>query len=114
MNGKLFLGIIWFLIGHIAVFLQLNSQFKWDWAKDNSLILAILGVPISFCYIWATKYAVEGFGGLLWPARFTGFGIGMVVYAFGVSILFSQGITPKTIVSLTLATLLICIQVLWK
>ena len=32
----------------------------------------------------------------------------------GVSYLFKQGITAKTIVSLCLAFLLVCIQVLWK
>jgi len=114
MNIRLLIGIFWFFIGHIAVFLQLNSQFKWDWAKENSLILAIFGVPISFCYIWATRYTIDGLGGVFWPARFIGFGIGMIIYAIGVSVLFNQGMTPKTVISLILATLLICIQVLWK
>jgi len=114
MNGKLLLGLMWFVLGHIAVFFQLNSQFKWDWAKENTIILALTGVPISFLYIWATKYTVEGLGGLLWPARFIGFSIGMIVYAMGVSYFFNQGMTPKTLVSLTLAVLLVCIQVLWK
>ena len=65
-------------------------------------------------YIWGTKYTVAGFGGLLWPTRFVGFSIGITVYALGVSLLFKQGITPKTLVSLSLAFLLVCIQVLWK
>ena len=82
--------------------------------KENTIILALTGVPISFLYIWATKYTVEGLGGLLWPARFIGFSIGMIVYAMGVSYFFNQGMTPKTLVSLTLAVLLVCIQVLWK
>jgi hypothetical protein len=53
-------------------------------------------------------------GGLLWPARFIGFGVGMIIYAIGVWYFFSEGITPKTAVSLGLSLLLICIQVLWK
>lgn len=114
MNFKLLLGLFWFLLGHIAVFFQLNSQFKWDWAKENSWILALFGFPISFFYIWGTKYTVAGFDGLMWPARFIGFSVGMIVYAFGVSYFFNQGMTPKTLVSLTLAVLLVCIQVLWK
>lgn len=106
--------MFWFILGHIAVFFQLNSQFKWDWAKDHPWVLALAGFPVSFFYIWGTKYTVEGFEGLLWPARFVGFSMGMIVYAFGVSWMFNQGMTPKTVVSLTLAVMLVCIQVLWK
>ena len=107
-------GIWWFLVAHILVFFQLNGQFKWEWFKNNEFILALVGVPISFLYIWGTKYTVSGFEGLMWPARFIGFGIGMVVYAFGVSYFFNQGITPKTMVSLILAVSLIGVQLFCK
>ena len=53
-------------------------------------------------------------GGLLWPARFIGFGVGMVIYAIMVNYHFSEGINNKTWVSLGLSLILICIQVLWK
>ena len=67
MNGKLILvSLMWFALGHIAVWFQLNGQFKWEWFKENSFILAMCGIPISFLYIWGTKYAVNGFDGLLW------------------------------------------------
>ena len=107
-------GIFWFVLGHIAVFFQLNGQFKWEWFAKNEWALALFGLIISFFYIWGTKYTVNGFGGLLWPARFIGFGVGMIIYAIGVWYFFSEGVNPKTFVSLILAVLLICIQVLWK
>ena len=107
-------GVLWFLVAHIAVFFQLNGQFKWEWFKQNEFILAGFGVIISFFYIWGTKYTVEAFDGLLWPARFIGFGIGMIVYAFAISYFFKEGITNKTFVSLLLCIILIAIQVLWK
>ena len=111
---KLLLGTFWFTLGHIAVFFQLNGQFKWVWFKNNEFILACAGLVISFFYIWGTKYTVQGFDGLLWPARFVGFSIGMVVYAFGVSYFFKEGITNKTFISLVLCAVLVAIQVLWK
>ena len=111
---SLLIGIFWFILGHVAVFFQLNGQFKWDWFKNNEFILATFGLIISFFYIWGTKYTVEAFEGLLWPARFIGFGIGMFVYALGVSFLFKEGITSKTFISLFLCLILISIQVLWK
>jgi len=108
------IGFLWFLIGHIAVFFQLNGQFKWDWFKNNELILASCGLVISYFYIWGTKYTVEAFEGLMWPARFIGFGVGMLVYAFGVSYFFKEGITNKTFISLLLCIILIAIQILWR
>ena len=69
---------------------------------------------MSFLYIWGTKYTVLGMNGLLWPTRFIGFGIGIIVYAILVGYFFNEGLTLKTYVSLTLAVGLICVQVLWK
>ena len=110
----LLLGSFWFILGHIAVFFQLNGQFKWVWFAKNEWALALAGLIISFFYIWGTKYTVLAFEGLLWPARFIGFGVGMIIYAIFVQYHFSEGINAKTWVSLSLAFLLICIQVLWK
>ena len=68
----------------------------------------------SFLYLWGTKYTVQGLDGLLWPTRFIGFGIGMIIYALGVSYFFNEGINAKTAVSLLLSIMLIFIQVVWK
>ena len=110
----LLLGSFWVILGHIAVFFQLNGQFKWVWFTKNEWALALAGLIISFFYIWGTKYTVLAFEGLLWPARFIGFGIGMIIYAILVSYFFNEGINSKTAISLLLAVALICIQVLWK
>ena len=112
--SKLLVGVFWFILGHVAVFFQLNGQFKWDWFKNNEFILACCGLVISYFYIWGTKYTVEGFNGLLWPTRFVGFAIGISTYAVGVSYFFKDGINTKTWVSLMLCIILIAIQVLWK
>ena len=112
--SKFFIGIGWFILAHIAVFFQLNGQFKWDWFKKNEFIVASSGLIISYFYIWGTKYTVGAFDGLLWPARFVGFSIGMVIYALGVSFFFKEGITNKTLVSLILCFMLVIIQVVWK
>ena len=109
------IGIFMFSIAHVLTFFQLNGQFfKTDWFRKNELLVAAAGIILSFFYIWGTKYTVAGFENTLWPARFIGFGIGMMVYAVGVSYFFNEGITNKTAVSLALSLILICIQVLWK
>jgi hypothetical protein len=104
-----------FLIAHFITFYQLNGQFlKTDWFRKNEILVAAFGVIISFFYIWGTKYTVSGMGGVLWPARFIGFGIGMIIYAIMINYHFSEGMTAKTWVSLGISVILICIQVLWK
>jgi len=111
---RLLLGILLFLLAHIITFFQLNGQFKWEWFSKHEWVLALMGIPISFLYIWATKSTVNGLDGLLWPARFIGFGVGMIVYAVLVSYYFNEGITLKTLISLLLATALVFIQVMMK
>jgi len=114
MNINLLYGMLFLALGHLGAFFQLNGQFKWDWFKNNEWAVAGFGVILSFFYIWGTKYAVEGMNGMLWPVRFIGFGIGMVVYALLVNHFFNEGINTKTFISLALAIILICIQILWK
>jgi len=112
---NLLLGISAFSVAHVLTFFQLNGQFlKTDWFRNNEFFVAAAGIVLSYFYIWGTKYTVAGFDNTLWPARFVGFGIGMIIYAIGVSYFFNEGITTKTALSLCLALALICIQVLWK
>ena len=111
---RLLLGILLFLLAHIITFFQLNGQFKWEWFSKHEWVLALMGIPISFLYIWATKSTVNGLDGLLWPARFIGFGVGMIVYAVLVSYYFNEGITLKTLISLLLAIALVFIQAMMK
>ena len=82
-----------FLVAHILTFFQLNGQFLWKSFVKNEWLMVLVGVPISFLYIWATKYSVNSFNGLLWPTRFIGFGVGMLVYAVFVSYFFIYTLT---------------------
>mgnify|MGYP003123160173 FL=1 len=111
---RLIYGLLLFLGAHLITWFQLNGQFLWGWFKENTLLLAICGIPISYLYIYGTKYTVEHFDGTMWPARFIGFGVGILVYALLVGIFFKEGITLKTLVSLLLSVSLIFIQVFWK
>ena len=79
------IGSLIFLVAHVIVFFQLNGQFLWAFFKKNDWLMALIGVPISFLFIWATRYLVNGFEGLLWPTRFIGFGIGSHEYPFNTS-----------------------------
>ena len=106
--------IILFTIGQAMIWFQTNGQFVWPWAKENPMLMALIGFPISYILIIATKYVVAGFDGLLWPGRLVGFGTGMIVMAILTYCYMGEGITTKTLISLVLATTLVFIQVFWK
>ena len=108
------IGVGIFLFVHVLTWFQLNRQFFSEWFKNNNFILALFGIPISYLYIAGTKYCYQGFDGLIWPGRLLGFAMGMLTFAVCANVFLGEGLTPKTIVSLILATALTCIQVFWK
>ena len=114
MNSSVAIGLLLYFVTHIIIWFQVNGQFVWPWAKANPWLMSILGLPISYVLIIATKYIVAGFDGLLWPGRLVGFGTGMIVMAILTWCILGEGISTKTLVSLALATTLVFIQVLWK
>ena len=112
--NNLLIGTLLFFAMHLAIWIQVNGQFVWPWFRDNTLLISFIGVPISYILIVATKYIVAGFDGALWPGRFVGFGAGMIVMALFTWYFLGEGFTTKTLLSLLLATSLVCIQILWK
>jgi hypothetical protein len=111
---NLLYGILFLALGHIGAFFQLNGQLQWDWFKDNEWVIAACGFILSFFYIWGTKYTVAGMDGLLWPTRFIGFGIGIIIYAIRHTDNIIETNVLVTLISLGLCLILISIQVFWK
>ena len=110
----LILCISTFLLVQVITWFQLNGQFFSSWFKDNVFLLCLMGVPISYLYIEATRLGFIAFDGLIWPGRLLGFAAGMFTFAICANIFMGEGLTNKTIVSLILATILTIIQVFWK
>ena len=113
-SSSIAIGLLLYFLTHIIIWFQVNGQFIWEWAKDHPWTMSILGFPISYVLIIATKYIVAGFDGLLWPGRLVGFGSGMIVMAILTWYMLGEGLNLKTMTSLILATGLVCVQVFWK
>ena len=111
---ELIRGTFLFLLGQVLVWYQINSQFLSTWVEDRPITMSLLGIPISYVYIYATKDLVNAFNGDLWPQRLIGFSMGMIAFAFLTWIHFHQAITLKTAVTLALATAIVVIQIVWK
>jgi hypothetical protein len=103
-----------FLLGQIVVWVQVNGPLLWDWAKTYKAALMLLGVPITWAFMEATRYAVSGFGGLFWPGRFISFTAGIFIFTIMTLFFKNEAINLKTAVSLGLAFSLILVQLFWK
>ena len=113
--SKLLLSVLLFFFGQTLIWFQSNGQFKWKWFADHPFIIACLfAVPISYAFIYATKYVVGYFDGALWPGRFIGFATGVISFAILTNLYMNEGINSKTMISLVLATAVVLIQILWK
>jgi len=112
---NLVFGIILFVVGQSLIWFQTNGQFIYPWFKRNPLAISLIaGTGISYMFIYATRFVAEYYDGALWPGRFIAQATGIVTFAVLTFILLNEGLSTKTIVSLSLAVLIIAIQLLWK
>ena len=112
---NLIVGVTLFVFAQCLIWIQTNGQFVWPFFKKNPLLISILGgTLISYVFIKGTALVAEHFDGLLWPGRFLGQSTGIVVFAAMTFIFLNEGLNTKTLLSLTLAVILIGIQIFWK
>lgn len=114
MNRNIIVAFILFFLSQALIWYQTNAQFFNNWAKERPLIMALMGFPISYTLIYASKYVVEGFDGALWPGRLIGFSSGMIIMAILTYMHMGEGINLKTGITLLLAFVIVMIQLYWK
>ena len=110
----LVLCLIIFFVVQVITWFQLNGQFFSPWFKNNVFLLCLMGIPISWLYIEATRMGFIAFDGVIWPGRLLGFAMGILTFAICANMFMGEGLNTKTIISLILATILTFIQVFWK
>ena len=107
-------GILWGLIAQALTFFQLQGQLKYQWMKDHTWVVVLMGIPISFMFMQSVKHFVEAYDGEIWPSRLIGFGIGVFVFSTMAHLMFREPFTLKTGICLFLALLIILTQIFWK
>ena len=114
-NSTLLTAILLYALGQSLIWIQTNGQFVWKWVDKHPLFMSVfLGIPISYIFIQATKQTVNYFDGSLWPSRFIGFSIGIFCFALLTYFLKGEGMSLKTGICMSLAFLIISIQLFWK
>ena len=111
MNKYILLSMLALFVGNVLVWFQVNGQLVWKTFQNNDLILCIAGIPIAYLFIKATQWGYQGLDEKLWPLRILSFVIGMIVFSLMTVIILHEVPDTKTIISLTLCTIVLAIQV---
>lgn len=115
MNYKsIIFSAILFCIGQTIVWIQVNGPILWPLAKTYKWVLMLLGVPITWLFMEATRLAVNGFAGDFWPGRFVSFVSGIIIFTILTYMFKGEGVSAKTATCLILAFSIIVIQLFWK
>lgn len=115
VNIKLLLiGIVFGTFAQIGTFFQLQGPIKYQWLKDHYWLNVMMGIPISMLFMYSVKNLIGAFGGEMWPSRLIGFSIGAIIFSIFSYVIFTEPITTKTGVCLTLAVAILLIQLFWK
>lgn len=115
MRQKIALGLALYFVGHIAAWYQFNSQFVFQWAKNNLLVPVLLfALPMGFCFMYGTKLLMEETSEL-WFARLVGFGISYAIFPLMTWYYLNESMfTTKTMICFALACLIMYIQLFWR
>ena len=113
INKEIVYCILIFFINNIIIWYQLNSQLVWELARGakSMWMMALLVIPISLMFWYATKIGYEGFG-TLWSVRFMGFATSMLTFPIMTWLYLGEVMTMKTILTLGLAIIIMLLQLL--
>ena len=114
MNKFVLISIGLMVVAQTLSFLQIQSQFFWEWAKNNPFYLSLIGVPLSYILITAVKFCALGFNGQIWPSRLIGFAIGAIVFTVLASTILKEPINTKTLICLLLSSAILGVQIFMK
>lgn len=103
-----------YTVSQVFTFFQLQGHLFNKWIKDNPLWMTILGIPIGYLAILASRQMILLWEGKTWPNRLIGFSLGVVIFTFMSQIMLKEQFTLKTGICLFLCGIILLIQILWK
>lgn len=112
---RLFAGILLFIVSNTAAWYQLNAYRFYEILEKNQLaFLAITAIPVTFGFFYAWHLT---YGALndWWSVRMLALGTTFLVFPILTHIYFHEPFfTPRILVSMTLALMIIFVQFLWR
>lgn len=111
MNAAL--AFLYAILSQVLSFIAIQGSYKIPILKNNQWIPILMGIPVSYLILKSVHYFIEAFDSQ-WASRLVGQSIGVIVFSIMNWIMFSEKITIKTAVCITLAMTIVVIQVAWK
>ena len=74
--------------------------------------MTLMGVPVGYFVILASREMVSLYDGQTWPNRIIGFSIGVIVFSIMAWFILKEPMTTKTIICLSLSFIILLIQIL--
>jgi|GraSoiStandDraft_4_1057263.scaffolds.fasta_scaffold278353_2 hypothetical protein len=111
---KLLLAFLLIIIAQAVTYYMVQGQFIFRQMKNNVVAAALMSIPAAICGFYATRFFVDAFNGLLWPARMIGFAVGIILFSLLTYVHLKEVPDTKTIVTILLAGVIIGIQLWWK
>lgn len=112
--GYILTGAILTIFAQLGAWFQHNLQFKYPQYDATWWGWYLVALPLTYVFVMATKYNVQGYGDSVWAGRFVGFAIGIMVYAVLIQIFFKEPFTWKIGVQLMLCFAILAVQAFWK
>ena len=115
--NNFFIGLFIFVVytvSQIFTFYQLQGHLWNKWIKENPFMMTLIGVPITYYVILASRNMVDLWDGQTWPNRIIGFCLGVIVFGIMSWFLLKEPATLKTLVCLSLSFVILGIQLFLK
>jgi hypothetical protein len=112
--SKIFLGILFGIIGQVGTFCQLQVSYKLGWYEKYPLVVILFSIPLGWFYILSVNNFIQGFGGQIWPSRLVGFGVGVIVFTLMSHFIFKEQLDIKNATCLLLGFTIVLIQLFVK
>ena len=103
-----------YLLSQAFTFYQLQGHLWSKWIKDHPLLMTLMGVPVGYFVILASREMVSLYGGETWPNRIIGFSIGVIVFSVMAWFILKEPMTTKTLICLSLSFIILLIQLFWR
>ena len=103
-----------YLFSQAFTFYQLQGHLWSKWIKNNPFLMTLMGVPVGYMVILASREMVSLYNGETWPNRIIGFSIGVIVFSIMAWLILKEPMTTKTLICLSLSFVILLIQLFWK
>jgi len=112
--SSIFFILVVYLFSQAFTFYQLQGHLWSEWIKKNPFLMALLGLPVGYLVILASREMVSLYNGETWPNRIIGFSIGVIVFSIMAWYILKEPMTTKTLICLCLSFVILLIQLFWK